>query len=319
MKLDHLAIFLAFLYLQCYVRADSSSEEDSSSDEDQNEALLVEDPEFDLLIFTQRWPITACYEWREKSADHICGLPSAQNIWTIHGIWPTKLNTIGPSFCNKTAVFNVTELDPIEKQLEQFWINVEKNKPYDSLWRHEWLKHGTCAAAVMVQLNTEDKYFGQGLTWLQQHSMADVLGEGGIKPGQNYTVLEIRQVLIDRLQKNMAIECYHDKETKQQFLNEIRVCFNKNLELENCDGILFEDVFIDQPQGKIITNCNVNKPVFYPATVPLSRYEKTHMSPFDLHTKFLEEYKRQKAKENKNMKILVNIYKLIQLLKWSTM
>lgn len=318
MKLEHLAIFLAFLSLQCFVRADSSSEEDSSSDEDQNEALLEEDPEFDLLIFTQRWPITACYEWREKSPDHICGLPSAQNIWTIHGIWPTKLNTIGPSFCNKTAVFNVTELDPIEKQLEQFWINVEKNKPYDSLWRHEWLKHGTCAAAVMVQLNTEDKYFGQGLTWLQQHSMVDVLGEGGVLPGNNYTVLEIHQVLIDRLQKNIAIECYHDKETKQQFLNEIRVCFNKNLDLENCDGILFEDVFIDQPQGKIITNCNLNKPIFYPATVPLSRYEKTHMSPFDLHAKFLEEFKRKKANQNKTMKTLVNIYKLIQLLKWST-
>lgn len=321
MKLEHLAIVLAIFYVQCFARAQSSSEEDesSSSEEDVNEALLEQDPEFDLLIFTQRWPITACYEWREKSSDHICGLPSPKNIWTIHGIWPTKLNTIGPSFCNKTAVFNVTELDPIEKQLEQFWINVEKNKPYDSLWRHEWLKHGTCAAAVLDQLNTENKYFGQGLSWLQQHSMADVLGEGGVVPGNNYTVVEIHQVLMDRLQKNAAIECFHDPETKLQFLNEIRVCFNKNLELENCDGILFEDVFIDQPQGKVITNCNLNKPIFYPGTVPLSRYDKTHMSPFDLHMKFLEEYKRKKAQENKTMKTLVNVYKLIQLLKWTTM
>lgn len=316
MKLTLLASFLLFFFLHDGTQAESSSEEDNSnSDEDVNEALIEEDPEFDLLIFTQRWPITTCYEWREKGPNNDCGLPSAQNIWTIHGIWPTKLNTIGPSFCNKTAVFNVTELEGIEQQLEQFWINVEKNKPYDSLWRHEWLKHGTCAAAVMLQLNTEDKYFGQGLSWLQQHSMADVLGKGGILPGNNYTVVEIHQVLMDQLQQNAAIECYHDKATKHQFLNEIRVCFNKHLELENCDGILFENIFIDQPQEKLITNCNLNKPIIYPDTIPSLSNKKEDGGP-EIR---LEEYKRKKAQEKKTMKFWVNVYKLIQLLKWTTM
>ncbi|XP_058451709.1 ribonuclease Oy [Malaya genurostris] len=323
MKLEHLITILTTFYLVNVALAEDSSEEiyssESSSEElMENEAVLEEDPDFDLLIFTQRWPITACYEWREKSASNVCGLPSPKNIWTIHGIWPTKRNTMGPSFCNKTAIFNVTELDPIEPQLEQFWINVEKNKPYDSLWRHEWLKHGTCAAIVLDQLSTEDKYFGQGLSWLQQHSMADVLNEGGITPGANHTVIEIHNVLMDRLQKNAAIECYHDKETKSQFLNEIRICFNKNLELADCDGILFEEVAIGYPTGKVLTNCNLNKPIVYPTNVPKSRFDRTHMSPYDLHRKFLEEYNRKKAKESRTMKLLVNIYKLIQLLKWTT-
>ncbi|XP_055639295.1 ribonuclease Oy [Toxorhynchites rutilus septentrionalis] len=321
MKLEYLTILS--ICLRSFVMAGESSEEmysvESSSEEEmENEAVLEEEPDFDLLIFTQRWPITSCYEWREQSASHICGLPSPKNIWTIHGIWPTKLNTIGPSFCDKSATFNVTALQSIEQQLEQFWINVEKNKPYDSLWRHEWLKHGTCAAAVLTQLNTENKYFGQGLSWLQQHSMADVLTEGGITPGGNYTVIGIHKVLIDRLQKDVAIECYHDSETKQQFLNEIRVCFSKELELTDCDGILFKDVAIDYSAGKIITNCYLNKSVMYPATVPMSRFDKTHMSPFDLHKKFLDEYNRKKSKDSKTMKLLVNIYKLIQLLKWTT-
>lgn len=317
MKLEHLAIFSVLFYLQCFIRAESSSEEsNSSSEEALDEALLEEDPQFDILIFTQRWPITACYEWQEKSSSNVCGLPPVKDTWTIHGIWPTKLNTIGPSFCNKTAVFNVTELSSIELQLEQFWINVEKNKPYDSLWQHEWLKHGTCAAAVMVQLNTENKYFSQGLTWLQEHSMNDVLGQGGITPGGNYTVTEIHQVLMDRLQKNAAIECYHDGKTKQQFLNEIRVCFSKNMELTDCDGILFDDVFLDQSGGKMITNCNLKKSIFYPATVPPVRYEETHVPPYDLH-KFLDEYKRRKAEGTKGTKLMDNIYKVIQLFKWS--
>ncbi|XP_055600552.1 ribonuclease Oy isoform X1 [Uranotaenia lowii] len=324
MKLIHLALLLTTIYLHNVLADDSSEElysaESASSSEEvmENEAVLVDEPDFDLLIFTQRWPITACYEWREKSSQNICGLPSPKNIWTIHGIWPTKLNTIGPSFCNKTAVFNVTELDSIETQLEQFWINVEKNKPYDSLWRHEWLKHGTCAASVMPQLNTENKYFGQGLSWLQQHSMANVLQESKITPGNNYTVLEIHTVLTDHFKTNVAIECFHDRETKQQYLNEIRLCFNKSLDLADCDGILFEEVTAGFRDGKIISNCSPNKPIVYPATVPSSRFEKTytHMSPFDLHRKFVEEHK--KAKENRTMKLLVNLYKLIQLLKWTT-
>lgn len=322
-KFAYLVILWAIVYVQCSVLAEGSSEEiyssESASDEVvENEVTVEENTEFDLLIFTQRWPITACYEWREKSASNICGLPSPKNIWTIHGIWPTKMGTIGPYFCNKTALFNVTELDSIEQQLEQFWINVEKNKPYDSLWRHEWLKHGTCAAAILTQLSNENKYFGQGLSWLQQYSMADILTEGGIKPGMNYTVLEIHTVLMDKLKKNAAIECYHDKQTKLQFLNEIRICFDKELEQADCDGISAEEVAIDKVNEKVITNCNMNKPIVYPATVPLSRFDKTHMSPYDLHRKFLEEYNRKKSNEGKTMKLLVNIYKLIQLLKWTT-
>lgn len=102
-------------------------------------------------------------------------------------------------------------------------------------------------------------------------------------------------------------------------MNEIRICFTKSMELTDCDGILFEDVFIGQQGGKVITNCNLNKPIFYPEKIPLSQYDKTHLSPYDLRMKFLEEYKRKEAKDNKMMKILVNIYKLIQLLRWTTM
>lgn len=310
MKIVHLILLCASICFESLVLALDSSEEmissESSSEELLDDEQDLEPADFDLLIFTQRWPITACHEWREQSAINICGLPSPRNIWTIHGIWPTKLHTVGPAFCNKSAIFNATELEPIMQQLEQFWINVEKNKAFDSLWRHEWLKHGTCAASVLLQLNTENKYFGQGLSWLQQHSMADVLNEGGITPGNNYTLIDIHKVLTDRLQRNAAIECFHDKETKLQMLNEIRVCFSKELELTDCDGIRVAGVNYST-DDQIISNCNRHQPIAYPATVPLSRFDKG-----------LEEYQRRKAKESKMMKLLVNIYKLIRLLKWTT-
>lgn len=81
--------------------------------------------EFDLLIFTQRWPVTTCLTWMEESHKHTCSLPSPKEIWTIHGIWPTKFGTIGPAFCNSSATFNPDELKPFQSQLEQFWLNIE--------------------------------------------------------------------------------------------------------------------------------------------------------------------------------------------------
>ncbi|XP_050085435.1 ribonuclease Oy [Anopheles aquasalis] len=225
---------------------------------------------FDLLIFTQRWPITACYEWREHNKDHICGLPSPNIVWTIHGIWPTKINTIGPAFCNKTAVFDVSQLSSIESQLEEHWLNVEANKPTDSLWEHEWLKHGTCAAEMIEQLNTELKYFGQGLSWLEKYSVGSGFAAGGnILPGFNYSLATLNKALFGYYGKDLAIECYHDSKTHLQILNEIRICFNKQLELTDCDGIVgLERQGTNSGGGAIISNCNAAHPILYPDVVP---------------------------------------------------
>lgn len=65
-------------------------------------------------------------EWMEKKKDNVCLLPSQKEIWIIHGVWPTRYGSIGPAFCNKSSTFDINTLKPIEEQLEQFWINIEK-------------------------------------------------------------------------------------------------------------------------------------------------------------------------------------------------
>ena len=62
----------------------------------------------------------------EEHTDNTCILPSQKEIWTIHGVWPTRFGSIGPAFCNKSATFDLDELKPFEEQLDQFWINIEK-------------------------------------------------------------------------------------------------------------------------------------------------------------------------------------------------
>lgn len=252
--------------------------------------------EFDLLIFTQQWPVTTCLEWMESSKSHSCKLPSPKEIWTIHGVWPTRFGTIGPAFCNKSAKFDLDELKPFMDQLEQFWINVEKGQ---SLWKHEWMKHGTCAA-VLPQLSNENKYFGQGLSWLQQYSMSSILQKGGIVPDQNQTLIAIHKAVVGALNKNPSIHCVHDAHTDEMYLSEIRICFNKTLALVDCDGVVGNtEVAIDYPGGKLITNCDLFKQIQYPSVVPPTRIKEHQM-----RTEWTFPF--------------VNVYKLLELIQWAT-
>lgn len=68
-----------------------------------------------------------------EGSDHACILPSQKDNWIIHGIWPTQMGTIGPSFCNKSAIFDVNTLKPIMEQLERNWANIEKGKETNTL------------------------------------------------------------------------------------------------------------------------------------------------------------------------------------------
>lgn len=84
------------------------------------------DNRFDVLVFTQRWPITGCLEWMEKKDENVCLMPSQHDIWIIHGVWPTQYGKIAPLFCNRSAPFDINALKPFEKELDQFWINIQK-------------------------------------------------------------------------------------------------------------------------------------------------------------------------------------------------
>lgn len=103
-----------------------------------NDVHFIDDKnrEFDLLIFTQVWPVTGCISWTERNPLNTCTLPSPKEIWTIHGVWPTRFGTIGPAFCNSSATFDIATLKPFEDQLKQFWINIENGKLWNSIGRN---------------------------------------------------------------------------------------------------------------------------------------------------------------------------------------
>lgn len=172
-------------------------------------------------------------------------------------------------------------------------------KPDASFWGHEWLKHGTCAS-VLNGLDSENKYFGQGLAWLQLHTMTDLLAKANIVPDQQYNIAELNAGIRSVLDHNPSIHCIHEKHTGEIYLAEIRICFNKELELIDCDGVHFDSGF--QSRNGIITNCDAVKPINYPSTVP-----KHLLNDDEDKTKMVWRFP------------WVNMYKLVQIVKWFTL
>ncbi|XP_012271266.1 ribonuclease Oy [Orussus abietinus] len=211
--------------------------------------------DFDILIFTQHWPQTVCFQWKEGDANHSCSLPQGEE-WSIHGIWPTQLHKLGPQFCNKSLHFNASALLSIESELNKKWLDVEIGTKPHSFWKHEWDKHGTCAA-VLESLNTELKYFQKGLDFLDLYDMKNTLAKASIMPGMVHSVQDILDGVKRILGKNSQVECIKNPKTLESYLFEIRICFNKSLELIDCDGI-----------HGYPSNCDQNEQVNYPGSVP---------------------------------------------------
>lgn len=89
--------------------------------------------------------------------------------------------------------------------------------------------------------------------------MNTILAKSNIVPDneKSYQLLDIHTAVKRVLNKNPSINCYIDRATNEQYLNEIRLCFSRQLELIDCDGI-------DRRTSKdnVSTNC-LNKPINY--------------------------------------------------------
>ncbi|XP_060872142.1 uncharacterized protein LOC132946257 isoform X2 [Metopolophium dirhodum] len=236
---------------------------------------------WDILIFTQTWPNTLCYSWKRSNPAHTCNLPSDKNIWTVHGVWPTKLGTVGPGFCNKSLVFNPASIYGIKDKLNQYWTDIEippsnttegnftsidTSHKKESIYFHEWEKHGTCAVALPA-LDSEFKYFYQGIEWSEKYNMRDVLDKSNIKINSTFHVDDYWKAVKSVLKTNAWIECETKHDTKEQMLAEIRICFDKTLKLIDCDGIM-KPRKGPMKKSHALTNCDTKKPILYLDHVP---------------------------------------------------
>lgn len=139
---------------------------------------------------------------------------------------PIKLRTIGPKFCNKSYVFNQDSIDNIKEKLNKYWTDVELPPNYfieenssrenkirsisdrkESIWFHEWEKHGTCAVTLPA-LNSEFKYFYQGIAWSEKYNMKDILEKSNISVNSVLKVNDYWNAVKKVLNTTSWVECY---------------------------------------------------------------------------------------------------------------
>lgn len=133
--------------------------------------------------------------------------------------------------------------------------------------------------------------------------MTGFLSKANILPGLKYNVTEFNMAIKNTLNRNPSIHCVKERETHDIYLAEIRICFNKKLELVNCDGVRFGREPSKNLGDTLITNCDLNALISYPSVLPNHLLKK--LIPNETKSVWRFPW--------------VNLYKLIQIVKWFTL
>jgi len=143
------------------------------------------------------------------------------------------------------------------ENLTQYWPDYEIREQADSLWNHEWSKHGTCAASLPT-FDSELKYFQVGLHLAIGYPISTWLMERNIRPGGEYRKEAVWDAVVEHTGKRPHVDCEHLQ--GKQFIKEIKLCFTKELYPTDCDGI----VQASGPLGRMMGTCHDDKEIYFP-------------------------------------------------------
>jgi len=148
-------LFASFSLILCSSRSDECHGKDFGSA-----------GQFDFYVVAQSWPADFC---ASHSSYPGCENPTnwQQNNLTLHGLWPNynqpRSGHEWPQCCATQFGETITaaEMDPILAGLQLVWPSEQDPNPNgdwsNSLWQHEWGKHGTCSGLPVT------KYFQAGI------------------------------------------------------------------------------------------------------------------------------------------------------------
>ncbi|KAK3748747.1 hypothetical protein QZH41_015691, partial [Actinostola sp. cb2023] len=205
------------------------------------------DHSWNYFVYSQWWPQSQCYykhvgnvkvdPWRinEAKFTNSC-VPTGVDTWTIHGLWPTVNGTPSPSFCNNSWHFDENEIQDLKPKMMTKWLSFpdtsESNAIY--LWKHEWEKHGTCAASLPA-LSSQHKYFFQALALNLQYNLLKGLGSVNIVPSDSrqYDVDDVENAIRKTIGTKGRVVCI-DGPDDVSYLGGIRFCLDKNFNAIDC-------------------------------------------------------------------------------------
>jgi len=190
---------------------------------------------------------------------------SIDEAWSVHGLWPTIFHKIAPIFCNHSWHYNHDLMDPIMDDMHRYWPDVEMRGVTDSLWSHEWVKHGTCACMnTLTSMKTQTEYFEAGVRLAEVNTVTLWLAEAGVVPSDTepYKTSDVWDAVMKGNKGfRPQIECLNIH--GQAYITEVKVCYDKNLTRVDCDGI----VASKQVESGMLGSCLRYDSFIYPATI----------------------------------------------------
>ncbi|KPP77083.1 hypothetical protein Z043_103518 [Scleropages formosus] len=174
--------------------------------------------------------------------------------------------------CNSSWHFNASQIKDLIPEMEKYWPNLLSKGPSMStvLWKHEWLKHGTCAATLEA-LNSEHKYFSKALELYQKLNLDGTLRKANIVPAQtHYSLEQIEMAIVNYYSVKPKIQCIHEQGEEAQILGQIEICFSKDFQLINCEKneddywSSLNDILTLDTNTTGYYMCDENTPVLYP-------------------------------------------------------
>lgn len=134
----------------------------------------------------------------------------ADDTWTLHGLWSDKCQGGFRQFCNKDWMIDSARdtllglgMDELVDRMNDVWKNLGGND--NSLWTHEFNKHGTCMSTVSpscypadaVNQNVGD-FFRSAVALYDTLPTYEWLAEEGILPSydRQYSVAEFSSAIL---------------------------------------------------------------------------------------------------------------------------
>ncbi|XP_013372862.1 PREDICTED: ribonuclease T2 isoform X2 [Chinchilla lanigera] len=156
----------------------------------------------------------------------LCCLSGAGRPWR-----PDKVED-----CNSSWHFHLDEIKDLFQDMNLFWPDIKHPLNGSRFWKHEWEKHGTCAAQVDA-LDSEKKYFGKSLVLYKQIDLTRMLQKFKIEPSINYYHISDFKDALTRIYGVVPkIQCLPPVQGETvQTISQIELCFTKeDFHLRNC-------------------------------------------------------------------------------------
>ncbi|KAF5020316.1 hypothetical protein F66182_7692 [Fusarium sp. NRRL 66182] len=196
----------------------------------------------DLCCFIPAGQLLLTQFWDAKPAS------GPSDSWTIHGLWPDHCDGTYPEFCDTTREYS--DIKGIVSRflgnatlslMNTFWKGQDGDD--ESLWKHEWDKHGTCISTLEPNCYTDYEtgteaadYVRRTVSLFKTLPTYEWLADAGIKPStsKTYAASEIEDALAAQHGAPVTIGCDGNS------LNEVWYHYNVKGSLQEGEFVVSE-------------------------------------------------------------------------------